>query len=196
MTKRHYDSDETIRIIAEKAAQLFSQKGFYATSIADISKASGFSKGHIYYHFQNKEKLFIYLAQDTMRNWAVKWEAQAGNYSTSADKLYGMARFVMNNYKTPLLKVGQELAVNPATSPETVQQLMGLSVTPMQAYAAIFQEGIDNNEFKEMDIEETSLLFGTWMGALCPFIFTMDPERLQHLFEQAVTLFLGGIRKA
>lgn len=43
----------------ENAALIFSQKGYNQTSIQDISNASGYSKGHIYYHFQNKEKLLM-----------------------------------------------------------------------------------------------------------------------------------------
>ncbi|GIP28406.1 TetR family transcriptional regulator [Paenibacillus sp. J23TS9] len=195
MNKRHYNSEETRQVIAEKATQLFAQKGFAGTSIADISRESGFSKGHIYYHFENKEKLFVHLSLETMRHWGEKWQAIAGSYNTSVEKLYGMAHFVMNNYKSPLLPVGQELAMNPSTSPDTLQALQGLAVTPMAAYAAIFHEGVARGEFDIDNVEETTLLFGTWMGTLCQFTLTMEGEPLQRLFQQAVTIFVGGIRK-
>lgn len=57
--KRRYNSDNAKRDIMENAALIFSQKGYNQTSIQDISNASGYSKGHIYYHFQNKEKLLM-----------------------------------------------------------------------------------------------------------------------------------------
>jgi len=193
--KRHYDSEQTRQIIAEKAAQLFAQKGFFGTSIADISRESGFSKGHIYYHFENKEKLFVFLAQDTMRQWGEKWEAVSAQYKTATEKLYAMAIFVLNNYKTPLLKAGQELGANPSTSPETVQQLYELAVVPVQAYAGIFQQGMDAGEFELRDVQETSFLFSTWMGALCQQVFTMEYDALHRLFQESVTIFLGGILK-
>lgn len=193
--KRHYDSDQTRRIIAEKAAQLFSQKGFAGTSISDISRESGFSKGHVYYHFENKEKLFVYLAQDTMRLWGEKWDAVSARYETATEKLYAMASFVLNNYKTPLLKVGQELAANPTTDPETLKRLQELAATPMQAYANIFKQGMDSGDFEIRDLHETTFLFGTWMGALCHHIFTMDYDILHKKFQQSVTIFLGGIHK-
>lgn len=193
--KRHYDSEETRRIIAEKAAQLFSQKGYAGTSISDISKESGFSKGHVYYHFENKEKLFIYLAQDGMRFWGEKWAAISPNYTTATERLYAMGTFVLNNYKTPLLKVGQELAANPAANPETVQQLYGLAATPMQAYSEIFQFGVETGEFQLDNLQATTFLFGTFLGSLCQHIFTMDYDQLHGLFQQSVTIFLGGILK-
>ncbi|CAH1201441.1 HTH-type transcriptional regulator QacR [Paenibacillus plantiphilus] len=193
--KRHYDSDQTRKIIAEKAAQLFSQKGFAGTSVSNISKESGFSKGHVYYHFENKEKLFISIAQDAMRVWAEKWDALSPNYATAAAKLYAVATFVMDNYRTPLLKVMQELVTNPATDPVTVKQLYNLVETPMQAYMAIFQHGISTGEFAIEDLQATTFLFGNWLGALCLHLFTMDYETLHRMFQQSVTIFLGGIVK-
>lgn len=193
--KRHYDSDHTRKIIAEKAAQLFSQKGFAGTSVSDISKESGFSKGHVYYHFENKEKLFISIAQDAMRVWAEKWDALSPNYATAAEKLYAVATFVMDNYRTPLLKVMQELVANPATDPVTVKQLYDLVETPMRAYMAIFQHGISTGEFAIEDLQATTFLFGNWLGALCLHLFTMEYETLRRMFQQSVTIFLGGILK-
>ena len=74
MDKRRYNSENAKREIMGKATLLFSQKGYNQTSIQDISTASGYSKGHIYYHFENKEKLFVLLAQNTMQDWYTKWK--------------------------------------------------------------------------------------------------------------------------
>lgn len=195
MSKRHYDSEETRRIIAEKAAQLFAQKGFSATSVADISRESGFSKGHIYYHFDNKEKLFVALAKDTMRSWGEKWLAIAPHYPTATEKLHAVAQFAMNNYKTPLLHVGQELAGNPNTDPDTIRQLRELAETPMGIYGAILTQGIEEGEFEIADLPSATFLFGTWIGSLCPMIFSVEPEPLSALFRQGVEIFLGGVRR-
>jgi len=194
MSKRHYDSEETRRIIADKATQLFARKGFGGTSIADISKESGFSKGHIYYHFENKEKLFVALARDTMKAWGEKWETIAPSYPTATEQLYAVAQFAMNNYKTPLLHVGQELAVNPATDPQTLQQLQGLAETPMGIYGGILSQGVVDGEFEIADVPGATFLFGTWIGSLCPLIFTIEAEALSALFRQGVDIFVGGIR--
>ncbi|QSF43947.1 TetR/AcrR family transcriptional regulator [Paenibacillus tianjinensis] len=196
MNKRHYDSEETRSVIAEKAARLFSQKGFAGTSIADISRESGFSKGHIYYHFENKEKLFVYLALETMASWKERWERISADYGTATQKLYAIAHFVQNNYKTPLLQAGQEVSSNHATSPETVAQLMGLAATPMQAYYEIFKLGAETGEFRleEAELQTTGFLFGTLMGGLCQHLFTMEPEPLEALFRQSVKIFVDGIR--
>ena len=131
LLSRRYDSEETKRIIKEKAFELFSLHGYNQTSIGDISKASGYSKGHIYYHFENKEKLFVLLAQNSMHEWYTKWMENEQTYSSATEKWYGMAKHVLYNYQTPLLKAGQELGANPKSSPESVRKLYELAVVPM-----------------------------------------------------------------
>ncbi|WP_459503736.1 TetR/AcrR family transcriptional regulator [Bacillus sp. C1] len=193
MNKRRYDSEQARQVIAEKAMELFSRKGYAKTSVEDIAKASGYSKGHIYYHYQNKENLFVYLAQKGIKQWDEKWQTTTKKYRTATEKLYGMAKHVLYNYKTPLLRAGQELASDPTTNPSTVQKLYGLAIIPLQAYQHILEEGVRNSEFKIEDVEKTSILLGSWLGGLCQFIHTVESEKLQHLFEEAITIFLLSI---
>lgn len=44
--------------LLEAAAELFSEKGFYGTSIRDIARKLGVSLSVIYHHFENKEGLW------------------------------------------------------------------------------------------------------------------------------------------
>lgn len=193
--KRRYDSEKVKVEIMEHAVSLFSQKGYNQTSVGDISTASGYSKGHIYYHFENKEKLFVLLAQQTMQDWHRKWMEKEITYSTATEKLYGMAMHVLYHYQTPLLRSGQELAANPKSSPESIQQLFNLAVVPMGAYRAILQEGIDRGEFIHGNIDEWTILLGTWLGGLCQLTNTQELKELEPLFQQAITIFLKEIKK-
>lgn len=195
MKKRRYDSECAKKEIMEQAFLLFSQKGYNQTSVGDISKASGFSKGHIYYHFENKEKLFVLLAQRTMQDWHEKWAAKESAYSTATEKLYGMAMHVLYHYQTPLLRSGQELASNPKSSPESVKQLYDLAVIPMNAYRSILQKGVDKGEFKAGNLDEWTVLLGTWLGGLCQLTNTQELKVLEPLFNQAITIFLTSIKK-
>lgn len=193
MAKRRYDSEKAKEIILEKGWEIFSQKGYSQTSVEDISKASGYSKGHIYYHFQNKENLFVLLAQQTMQDWYQKWLLDEPNYSTAKEKLYGMAKHVLYHYQTPLLKSGEELASNPNSSTESVKKLYELAIVPMNCYRLILQEGIDKGEFIEGDVEQWIILLGTWFGGLCQLTNTQELSSLEPVFKQAVTIFLEYI---
>lgn len=49
--------------ILKTALNLFSQKGYYATSVDDITREAGISKGLIYTYFKSKEEIFFELAE-------------------------------------------------------------------------------------------------------------------------------------
>lgn len=195
MDKRRYNSENAKLEIIKQATLLFSQKGYNQTSIQEISVASGYSKGHIYYHFENKEKLFVLLAQNTMQDWKTKWQKKESFYATATEKLYGIAMHVLYNYQTPLLKGGQELASNPASSIESVKALYELSVIPMGVYRSILQEGVDREEFINGNMDEWTLLLGTWLGGLCSLTNTQEVTTLEPLFNEAITIFLTYIKR-
>ncbi|MCU0353308.1 MAG: TetR/AcrR family transcriptional regulator [Cytophagales bacterium] len=49
--------EATKETILHKSGVLFNTKGYKATSISDITDATGFTKGAIYRHFENKDEL-------------------------------------------------------------------------------------------------------------------------------------------
>lgn len=50
-------------IIIDAAEKLFSNKGYYQTSMQDIADEAQVAKGTLYYHFKSKEELFIKLLE-------------------------------------------------------------------------------------------------------------------------------------
>jgi TetR/AcrR family transcriptional regulator, cholesterol catabolism regulator len=57
------DSEAKLRHILRVSAQIFAQHGFEATSIRDISRATGLSLSGLYYYFESKQHL-LYLIQN------------------------------------------------------------------------------------------------------------------------------------
>ena len=56
-------SRATIHRMQVKGLELFYQKGYFNTSLDDILKALGLSKGAFYYHFQSKEDFMVSIVQ-------------------------------------------------------------------------------------------------------------------------------------
>jgi TetR/AcrR family transcriptional repressor of nem operon len=61
--------DLTRHNIIEKSMDLFSVKGFFNTSIADIVQATGLTKGGLYGHFKNKEDIWYAVYDECVRIW-------------------------------------------------------------------------------------------------------------------------------
>ena len=54
--------------ILQAATILFSTKGFKDTSMNELCKMTGVAEGTIFYHFKNKQDLFLAVLE------AIKWE--------------------------------------------------------------------------------------------------------------------------
>ncbi|MED1915698.1 TetR/AcrR family transcriptional regulator, partial [Bacillus thuringiensis] len=76
MNKKKQQTEQTKKKIADASRILFMQKGYKATSIEDIVKATGYSGGNIYYHFKSKEGLFLHLIEVWNREWEETWLAK------------------------------------------------------------------------------------------------------------------------
>ena len=61
MSEQGRDSRSTRERILDSAMNIFSAKGFHDTKLDEIVAEASISKGSIYFHFPNKEKLFIAL---------------------------------------------------------------------------------------------------------------------------------------
>lgn len=66
MNKHKLKSDKAKALMKEAAFQLFAEKGYAATSIDDITKQAGYTKGAFYTHFNNKEEIFLQIMDERM----------------------------------------------------------------------------------------------------------------------------------
>lgn len=73
-------------IILGAAAKLFSEKGFRETSMAELSKLTGAAEGTIFYHFKNKEELFVAILEDLRKAILEEFE----NYTKQKDFKNGL----------------------------------------------------------------------------------------------------------
>lgn len=106
-------SDKTSKYIIETVAPIFNQKGYAATSMSDITKATGLTKGAIYGNFKNKETIAIAAFNKNVNN-LLKRIANHQNLSKSPlQKLYLITDFYKNYYDyskelggCPILNIG------------------------------------------------------------------------------------------
>lgn len=83
--------------IVEVADQLFYERGFEATSFADIAALAGLSRGNFYYHFKSKDEILaavIALRMDRTRDMLTLWESET---SDPARRLLAFANMLIAN---------------------------------------------------------------------------------------------------
>ena len=65
LPKRQRSEEGRARLL-EAALRVLSRKGFEGTSVEDICRAAGYSKGGFYFHFRGKEDIFLHLVEGLM----------------------------------------------------------------------------------------------------------------------------------
>jgi AcrR family transcriptional regulator len=83
--------------IVEVADRLFYERGFEATSFADIATDAGLSRGNFYYHFKSKDEILaavISLRMDRTREMLTVWESECPE---PADRLLAFANILIAN---------------------------------------------------------------------------------------------------
>jgi len=79
--------NKTKRKIFETSMKLFSEKGYDATSIEEITSIVGVAKGTLYYHFSSKEEIFNFLVEEGMKLLKNSVEIKASKCDNTIDKL-------------------------------------------------------------------------------------------------------------
>ncbi|MEW6172916.1 MAG: TetR/AcrR family transcriptional regulator [Bacillota bacterium] len=194
MNKRRLEGEKTKRLIIDKAKLLFSRKGYAATSIEDICAAVGCSKGSIYYHFKNKEDLFLNLAEQSFKEWWEGWEAISSQCKSVTEKLYAYGDYTVDNFQKPMNNVGEEFFEKVGVDSESGKKLFAVINHFMEGLERLMSEGIARGEFKNADPKELAFFFATFhIGLSHGFPMGTDREIIRTQYRKATTLFLQGI---
>lgn len=194
MNKKQLQARQTKKRILDASKELFIQKGYAATSIEEISDVTGFSKGNIYYHFKSKEGLFLHMLDEWEADWEEKWEVKKQQYSTSIEKLYGLAEhLVEDDFNHPLTNVADEFYSSEKSNSEVHDRLLISFNERIEFCQKLLQEGIHSGELKEFDtLRMAKVLDGMVMG-LSYSCRGLDLQETLSIYKEAVDVFLHGI---
>lgn len=194
MNRRRGEAEQTKRQIADKATELFCAKGYAATSMDDICKAAEASKGSLYYHFKNKETLFLYIVEAHMQQWIERWNVISAVCSSATDKLYKLAEHYAADFQSPLTKVSEEFAGSQMSGPEVLEKLLELTRMHYPIFERVLREGMANSEFRQGDVREMTLILAGLLGGLGISYYELDIDGIYELYRKAIQLILEGLQ--
>ncbi|MCM3340071.1 TetR/AcrR family transcriptional regulator [Paenibacillus sp. MER TA 81-3] len=188
-------TSETKKRIAAVSKELFSQKGYLATSIEDIIAASGSSKGNLYHHFKSKEGLFLYLIEEQVDEWIEHWAKKEHLYATSAEKLHGLADHSVDDFQNPLIQAAEEFSGSQTADPVIVEQIVVATNKQRDVFQSVIEEGIANREFEECDGKQITYILFALVAGLGAARYELELNELRALHHTAISVFLHGITK-
>lgn len=170
-------SQETHNRLLIAAVEEFAQHGYESTSVSQICRAAGVSKGAFYHHFPSKQALFLEL----LESWLALLDSQLLAVRSESDSvpdslatmsgLMGIVYQSAGGYLPMFLEFWTQARHDPAVW-ETV-------IDPYRRYQAYFagmiQEGIDEGSLKDVDPHMTArLMVALAVGLLLQGL--LDPE--------------------
>ncbi|MFW9958100.1 MAG: TetR/AcrR family transcriptional regulator [Candidatus Odinarchaeota archaeon] len=162
--------------ILQSAKNLFSRKGYHETSMDDIVKESGFSKGAIYSHFDSKESLFLELQKKFATLSAGTLISLLSHEKTALSKLEKAADLVFASVcevSDDECRMDLEFQLASSRIPKMKTILRKQQSALSDLLSGIIKEGIDNGEFrKDLDADSIAIILISAIGGLSTLLIT------------------------
>jgi len=187
--------------IISAALEVFADRGFAATTLEDIARKAGVTKGTIYLYFENKEALFKALIRGTIVPVIAQGEAIAQAFTGSARDLF--EKLVREYWRlvgeTSLSSIPRLMIAEAGNFPQLARFYYQEVITRgHRLMAGVLQRGIKAGEFKQVDLAvATKLAMAPLMHAVVArkaFAHCM-PEGFDvpTYLDTHIELFLHGI---
>jgi TetR/AcrR family transcriptional regulator, repressor of fatR-cypB operon len=179
---------DTRSLIVNTALKLFSDKGYFNTSVQDIKRTAGISIGSIYHHFSGKDAIAKALYEELLFKMQSLIEMISQQQSSAHDRCKEVVRqlFIMTEYDPEAVQfvlLGKHQEFLPDEQPIC-------SSRPFELMKNMVQQGIDDGEIQGDDAGiAAACLFG---GPLRMIGLRLDgivdqplPEQLQDVWQYA-----------
>ncbi len=176
--------------ILDRAAELFTRFGYHGLSMRQIAEDVGVSKAGLYYHFQDKESLFLaILLHNIERVGNLVDDARAAGGSTRAvvtrlveallTRMAGSQRFI---------RLAEQDASNlqPSSRDAMRKAYQQRFIGPIRD---ILRDGVDSGELRALQPETvTWLLLGLTLSGL-----STPPQQVPTMVAGIVDVFFDGV---
>jgi TetR/AcrR family transcriptional regulator, transcriptional repressor for nem operon len=165
-------ADQTREFIITKTAPIFNTKGFEGTSLSDLTKATGLTKGSIYGNFASKDEVALAVFDHNLQKVQATINAEMGKYDSAKDKLLVYVHVYDNFLKHPFPTGGCPILNTATESDDTHPDLKKRANNAVHAWknkiVRLIEQGIAEKEFKKTtDPEAKALtLIATIEGAI------------------------------
>ncbi|MES2131078.1 MAG: TetR/AcrR family transcriptional regulator [Bacteroidota bacterium] len=186
-------ADRTKLFIIEKSAPIFNQKGYAATSMADILKATGLAKGGIYGNFKNKDEIALEAFDYSLNKLREALRFKIKQQTSAAGKLNAILNFYHNYSITPIVEGGCVLLNTAIDADDSIPFLkerakQGLKEM-LDSLKYIIEKGIESGEFSKKlnSLNEAEFIFAIIEGGIMMSKLSDSPVILNKLLENIRT---------
>lgn len=183
-------AERTSQYILDKVAPIFNKKGYSATSLSDLTEATGLTKGAIYGNFESKEELALQAFKHNARFLLNGLGRELDAIASPLSKLFAMTNFYRDYYRKtidyggcPILNVG--IDSNHQNKP--LFDKVSVVIDRLQKNLdTMIQDGIDQGELREdLDVKHYGrLMFSMIQGSIFLAVTRKNEEYILNTMDQ------------
>jgi TetR/AcrR family transcriptional repressor of nem operon len=155
-------AERTKAFIIEKTAPVFNTKGYAGTSLADLSEATGLTKGSIYGNFSNKDEVALAAFDHNFQKVQNIVKAEMAKRHGVLDQLMayvsvyeGFEKYPFPLGGCPILNTATE---SDDTHPELRKKVAAAIISWKNSLVSLLEKGIKTKEIRAtIDAEQTAI---------------------------------------
>jgi AcrR family transcriptional regulator len=182
--------------ILQTAKGMFIHKGYYGLSMREISEALGVSKAALYYHFKDKEQLFLAILTGYLDEIEAALDRILTESTSSREQIRLFVEYVLS-------QPAEQRAITRLAS----QEINHLGDASRKAFGKMYQEkfvgkiqsmlqaGMDAGDFRVIPID---IAAWTLLGMMYPYFYpahTGNKPIPAETMQELVNIYLKGIEK-
>lgn len=178
------------------AVRLFAVKGYAATTVRDILRAAGVTAPALYYHFGNKEGLFLALVRDGVQKVEEARQKALEGATTAVDRLraYCLANVAVRREFAELAWVVEGITSGPPEGAPSFD-FRALASNIFRQLQQLIEEGIAKGELRPCNpVHAATALMGFMEVASRPRLLEITGLGSDEHLEGTLSVVLGGLR--
>jgi len=185
-------------IIADAALKCYLNSSYSGTSMDDIVKASGMSKGGIYWYFKSKDEIFLYIMEKKFEEWQQELTRRIDFSEPTRVILDKFIDFLAEIVVAPILVIFHDFLIS--TKDKEILKKARSCLDKYQhndfMIKKIIKQGIATGELKKAFDPETvaNIFIGSLEGlSLRLFAGCYDQETFKRTARVALNVFFDGL---
>jgi len=190
-------AEATRRCILDEAALAFARHGYAGTSLNDVIRATGLTKGAFYFHFPSKEALALEVFRTKQEEWATAALKAAARKERALDQFIEMMRAACDLQATdPAARAVARLCWELGEDPELAPKMKPFLTNWFDLLEAFYKRAQDEGDLrKDVDVRAVAeVCVASFIGITDVSHLLTDSVDLRQKAEQLLDLILPTIR--
>jgi AcrR family transcriptional regulator len=182
--------------LAATAAKLFAERGYHATSMADLTEAAGLKRGGIYHYIDTKSDLLFLIHEDVITPLADEMRAIEARKDPAPVTLREVARAFLNSISSRNEEVRVFLHEFRAIRdrPEWEERVRASRRELERIVERVLKRGVEEGVFEVKDVRLTALAFLNMVNHSYTWFDPGGRWSASHIADAFCDIFLAGIQ--